>query len=168
MRKKNTTTTIVDQEWVNRIQGAFKPGVVAPPIAPMVVENPTDTISFDMNDIPLGVSEKDVPVVDFNFTTMGEHPLANEKIWSKMEDPRGSKRYIWKITKLNLDSYKNSGKLKMETYENDVLPHPTIHGLIILGSDFNPGFVLDEETQEIAYWRIQCSRTKNLIEISNY
>lgn len=131
--------------------------------------NPMSSTPFNVEP-PSGVSEKDIPVIDFRFTTIEKHPLqdGSQRVWTKMEDPKGSKQYIHKITKNNLDKLKQAGKLKMAAFEQVCLPHPADSGLIIFGSDFRDGFVLDDETNLTAYWRIQCKKTGIFLEISNY
>lgn len=172
-----------NEDFDNGASGGILPNSITPNISTGVLGYSGLSISGSYNvqgpsfrslpfviEPPSGVSEKDIPVIDFRFTTIEKHPLqdGSEKVWTKMEDPKGSLRFIHKITKANLDKLKLSGKLKMNAFDQVCLPHPSDSTLIIFGSDFRDGFVLDDETNQVAYWRIQCKKTGILLEISNY
>jgi hypothetical protein len=114
---------------------------------------------------PTGYSQKDIPVVSLKFTTLGRHPLSEKRIWgTKMEN--GIKIYF--LDMKTVDSFKGDGSLNISGFPGQVLPHPTIPNLVVSSSDFEDGFVLDDnKPDEIKYWLIRCKESGIYMRLNN-
>ena len=115
---------------------------------------------------PIGISEKDVPEIEFTFALLSEHPLAQKRIWIKT-DSHGIITY--KMSIHTMREYLNSGRMKMQGIADPVLPHPVVTGdMIIHARDFEPGFVMDDTTNEIKHWKIRCKKTGVYLIMENF